>query len=203
MKSLAMLIEEHQGIEAMLTVSEAVAGRLDAGLETPRQMLRGLVEYFAGFANGCHDLKEETGLFPLLARHSYHAHDSIVGGLMAQHELARHYLSQIRAAITRCQRGNTDIREELAAVLRAYGVLEREHIHFENEHCFPLAATVLTAAEDRKLASQFAEMSRVLAASGEGQRYCQLQVEYQTILETWKNHVGANPATVVAPGTAT
>ena len=45
-------------------------------------MLRGLVDYCTSVASGWHDYREEHGLFPLLAEHSYHAHDSIVGGLL-------------------------------------------------------------------------------------------------------------------------
>ena len=63
---LDMLRDEHEVILRVLTALEGWLNQLEAGKPVRTETLRQAVQFFRGFADGCHHHKEEELLFPKL-----------------------------------------------------------------------------------------------------------------------------------------
>lgn len=185
MRFLDVLIDEHRGFSRMLDVLDAVAARLERGADVPAPMLVDVLEFFERFTDRHHD-REETLLFPLLARHGIGPDQTVVAALMSQHEAGRVYGSKMTQELRRLREGDVSASAALAADARAYTELIREHIRIEDEYFYKLADQVLTAAEHEALLQQFGGREGV-HANPERTRYLSMLEVYPAVVASWRS----------------
>jgi hemerythrin-like domain-containing protein len=164
LSSLEAMAAEHEHIGTMRGVLDAIATRFEAGRSVPQRLLDDLLEFFKEFVEAYHDIKEETALFPLLAQHGYNREASAVNALLVQHEIARAYVRELRAAADRVQAGDPQAGGDFAVTARAYVELLREHVRIEDTFVFPLAARLLSAADGHRLRARCEDLDRAHAA---------------------------------------
>ena len=184
MRFLDVLMDEHRGFSAMLDVLDAVAARLGRGHDVPVPMITDVLEFFERFADRHHD-REETLLFPLLARHGIGSDQTVVSALMAQHEAGRVYGSKMKQELRRLQQGDASAASALADDARAYTELIREHIRIEDEYFYKLADQVLTEAEHDAILKQYGG-AEGYQASPERARYLHMLEVYPAIVAGWR-----------------
>jgi len=185
MRFLELLMDEHRGFSAMLDVLDAVAGRLDRGSAVPMPMLVDVLDFFDRFADRHHD-KEETLLFPLLAKHGIGPDQTVVSVLMSQHEAGRVYGMKMRQELKRMQQGDPSAAAALVSDARGYTELIREHIRIEDEYFYKLADRVLTAAEHAALVEQFTASPGHRSAHPERERYLRMLEVYPAVVAGWR-----------------
>jgi hemerythrin-like domain-containing protein len=153
------LREEHRVILRAIELVEVAAGRLDAGRAFPAGWWEELLEWLRTFADRNHHAKEETYLFPALARAGVPAAGGPVGVMLEEHTEGRRLIRLMAESPVQGR----------AAAARRYVHLLRDHIDKENGVLFPLADAVLDPQAQLLVARAFeqVEAEQGLAASSE------------------------------------
>jgi hemerythrin-like domain-containing protein len=184
MRSVDLLIAEHELIKRMTAVIEAVADRLDRHQEVPTRLLGDVMDFSEHFTSNCHHAKEEHHLFPILAQHGMAADSSPIAALREQHEANHAYLREMHAALTHMRAGDPHAPRAFAASARDYVRMIREHIRIE-DHYFQEIAGVLTPDEDTMLIGRMAAIDRACARAADRPRYDSMLAEYEGLVTTW------------------
>ncbi len=96
--ALQQLTDEHALIDRGLDVLEGMAVRTVHGFPPNAEAVAALVDWFRGFADGCHHVKEEGVLYATLAESGLSRTSGPLGVALADHEEGRRLLGQIEQA---------------------------------------------------------------------------------------------------------
>ena len=118
--------------------------------------VRNLIHFFRTYADRYHHFKEEEILFPEMARKSALLDEGILREMFSHH-------AAFRERIASAER-HLDAKEYAAAQaeLEAYAGELTDHIAVENEEVFPMAESLLSAAELELIAFRFDDCDREL-----------------------------------------
>jgi len=158
--SCQLLRQEHDLIWQVVGAVEMLTAGMQGcrGVPTP---FSGAIDFFASFVDGCHEVKEEEGLLPVLAGYGVPAEDSVTG-LLAEHAEGRRLVGALRRLPAE------RLESEAVALVQAYLALLRRHMARENAVLFPYAERVLSPSDETRLARVFAEVEQ--RAMGPGGR---------------------------------
>ena len=154
-KAMEVLRKEHKVILKMLDVTDAVAGRLEAGEDMAPETLASLLEFFRLFADRCHHGKEEDLLFPRLQEKGMPRAGGPIAVMLAEHDQGRALIRQMAEAAAVYQVGKTEVAQRWAEAARGYTALLRGHIDKEDNVLFVMAERMLSPAEQNALAEDF------------------------------------------------
>lgn len=154
MKTLDVLTREHTWIGAMAACLEALVARAHADDQLPEPAYE-LLHLYESFADGRHQEKEETVLFPELLRGADEEDRRELGQLLADHGEERQHLSAMRSNLLGAVYGEPLCVRTFAAEARAY--LDRHRSHMAREHAtlFPMARRLLTPEADARVVAGF------------------------------------------------
>ncbi len=150
MNGVARLRAEHELIEPILGALEAVAERAEAGEPVPATAIRGAVDFFTTFVDRVHHAKEEEGLSPVLEARGLPEVMGPLETMRREHERGRVLLRGLRREL-----GTPRGASELAAALRSYVTLLREHFANENTVLFPRAERTMSEEDERRVQAAF------------------------------------------------
>ena len=153
--AIEQLKKEHEAIERMLKILEAVLKRLEAGEKTEPEHLSEIVDFFRVFADRCHHGKEEEIFFPALEQAGIPKEGGPIGVMLQEHDQMRAYMSGLAEAVIRHQAGKPEAREEIVKHASAYAAMLRKHIEKENQVLFKMAEIHLSPEEEKELAERF------------------------------------------------
>lgn len=156
--AVEQLKKEHETIEAMLKILEAVLKRLEVGEKTEPEHLSEIVDFFRVFADRCHHGKEEEIFFPALEMAGIPKEGGPIGVMLQEHDQMRAYMSGLAEAGGRYQAGEPEAREEVIRYASAYAAMLRKHIEKENQVLFKMAEIYLSPEEEKELAERFESM---------------------------------------------
>lgn len=165
------LNHEHRVIERVVEVLERATTRLEHNQRVPIEILTDAVEFITGFADGCHHFKEEDVLFPVMANKSPQIKTGPVKVLLAEHDVGRHFVAQLKSAIASLEAGQAEGAPAAAKALAGYTQLLRKHISKEDQIFFPLASALLTGEELEHIAEQFEEVEQEKMGPGAHERF--------------------------------
>lgn len=145
MKASEVLMNEHRTVERVLKVLNRAADRLDAGDDVPAALFEDSVDFLRNFAHKCHHGKEETALFPAMAKAGVPVEQGPIGVMLAEHEQGR-----------------------------GYAALLAQHIKKEDTILFPMADRVLSDATQQKLVAEFDRIESEHIGPGVHEHYHQM-----------------------------
>lgn len=177
------LVNEHTSICAMIGILANLCSRMERSEEVPSVHLKMVVDFLDGFAEGCHHRKEEYCLIPSLERAGIPRRGSLIGILLAEHDLGRKLLRGMKTALL--GRSIADPRADGAFIgeARVYASLLRSHITREDTVVFPMAEQRLSEKDKRGLALAFAEVES--EEVGE-----ELHEHYRAVIRNLQKHYG-------------
>ena len=152
-----VLLSEHEAIRALLTALEHQAERIRQEDLFSKDDLNDALSVLSDFADRCHTGKEETLLFPALARTSPQM-AALVKRLTEEHVEFREYVAGIRDLLPRSR--TKAIRRRIAGRLRTYARLHKEHMRIVDEDLLSLVATVLPKDERERIAKEFSHVEK-------------------------------------------
>lgn len=179
-KPTEILMDEHRVIELVLTALEALARR--PALESLEHWKKAL-DFIRRFADECHHFKEEKVLFPAMEEHGIPREGGPIGMMLLEHEEGRGYVRAMTSAVETLaapERGATS--DELGQNARAYIRLLREHIQKEDQILYPMAESVIPAAELPVLQARFAEHEAREMGAGTHERYLKIARDLATAM---------------------
>lgn len=165
------LVNEHSAINSMLQVLQAVCSRLESRSVVPSSDLLQIVDFFIGFADGCHHRKEELCLFPWLESVGVPREGGPIGVMLAEHELGRKHVRGMTAAIASIDAGADDAHRAFVSEARAYVNLLHFHILKENNILFPLAEARIPEEAKEELTREFERVEHEEVGPGPHEAY--------------------------------
>ena len=174
MKASEVLMNEHRAVERVLKVLDRSANQLDAGEAVPASLFEDSVDFLRNFADKCHHGKEETALFPALARAGVPVEQGPIGVMLAEHEQGRSYIRAMAEALEGYKRGDPAARSRLAESARGYAALLAQHIRKEDTVLFPIADRVLSDATQQDLVAEFDRIESEHIGPGVHEHYHQM-----------------------------
>ena len=148
---------EHRRIERVLEALDGLAARVEGGATIAAGVVVATIDFFRAFVDGCHHVKEEEGLLPVLATRGVDA--DVLAAVRAEHLRARELLRDLHerlasAADPTCGTG-------VGQTLRAYVTFQREHFTKE-EQLFDRAAVHLAPDDDVRIGRALEAVERRL-----------------------------------------
>ena len=182
MKSLDILIAEHDTIKfGMNLIAQAIA-KFDSGQSVPEEFPAWAAQFLRQFGDKCHHAKEEDLLFPLLKARGIPVEGGPIGCMLQEHDTGRDCVRRMREA------SESDPLDEntFVAAAKEFIPLLREHIDKENNILYQMAANVMTEADDAELTAQFSKVEKERSLEGMHER-CTAEIE------RWEGEMGPMP----------
>jgi hemerythrin-like domain-containing protein len=152
------LKKEHNAIETMLKILEAVTGKLKAGEKADAGHLGEIVDFFRGFADRCHHGKEETIFFPALEMAGIPKEGGPIGVMLHEHDRMRALMKGLVKGVERYRSGDAKAADAIVRNADEYAAMLRSHIEKENKVLFRMAEMHLSPEEEKELAERFEVM---------------------------------------------
>jgi len=160
MKATNELKEEHQGIELMLRILQALADKSGRAEQIQAEHLDGIMEFLSIFVDKCHHAKEEEFLFPALEAKGVQRDGGPIGVLLNEHEQGRKLVAKLKTAATRYASGDKTAAAGFQSIISDYVMLLTQHIAKENTILFPMADAKLDSNKDNELFEAFEQLER-------------------------------------------
>ncbi len=154
------LKSEHNEIERMLRILQAVSYGLGRGEEINTGHLDSMMEFFTIFVDKCHHGKEEEFLFPALEATGLPREGGPIGVMLHEHEEGRALVAKLRAAVTSIKSGDSAASKTFQSVTRDYVILLTQHIGKENNVLFRMADLKLDSAKAAALSESFEQLEK-------------------------------------------
>lgn len=154
----AMLEQEHQLIAKVVSATQVLAARIEAGQVVNKAILQEIVEFMRLFADQYHHGKEEKLLFPLLADNGVPIHGCPIGALTAEHVKGRAFVQGLADAISASSKNAAYARENIIENLRGIAGLYPEHIWKEDYLLFPMGKKILSTDQLNLLHGEFVKI---------------------------------------------
>jgi hemerythrin-like domain-containing protein len=180
---------DYAHIDTMLSVLEACLTRLTRRQYVDPQMLRGVLRFFRDFVQGCHQLKVEALVFPLLARKRTAVESEAIGLLRSQYQSGGALLDEIAPLITQLPDGRVDMARLMSSA-RRYINESRRHFLTERSLLEDLLPEGVAPDEDEALTSEFARLERNSIGPTAREWYTQMILDYRDIVSTWSHSPG-------------
>ncbi len=176
MRSIEILQSEHRVIERGLAVLEAMARRVQEGTSPPLEEAEALLGFFQVFADRCHHLKEEWGLFPHMDDEGVPCLGGPLGVMLCEHVRGRALRRQMREALPGLA-AEEGARQAFVQAVQEYVALMRQHIAKEEQVLFGMAQEVTSPPQDEALAQAFHRLEEEVVGQGMHERYHRLVEE--------------------------
>jgi hemerythrin-like domain-containing protein len=171
MKAIQELEMEHQGVELMLQIMHAVAGKMEGGEPGPEDPWEGILEFLTVFVDRCHHGKEEEFLFPALEAAGVRRDGGPIGVMLSEHLQGRSLVGELRRAVQRHASGEKAAAAAIRKRVDDYTALLTQHIAKENTVLFPMADTRLDAGQDAALVEAFERLERERIGAGKHEEF--------------------------------
>lgn len=174
MKATDELKKEHQGIELMLRVLQAIADKLGQGEHIGTEHLDGIMEFLSIFVDKFHHGKEEEFLFPALEAAGVPRDGGPIGVMLSEHEQGRKLVARLKNAVTSYTSGDKTATSAIKTVVDEYTSLLTQHIEKENSVLFALADVKLNTAQDNELFEAFERLEKDRIGAGKHEEFHEL-----------------------------
>ncbi len=181
MKATQELKNEHEGIEIMLRILEAVSGKLARDEQIPVDHLDGILEFLSVFVDKCHHGKEEEFLFPALEAAGIQRDGGPIGVMLHEHEQGRTLVSGFKAAAADYATGNKAASIGMRKHVDEYAALMTRHIAKENTVLFPMGDKMLETGKDVELFEAFEQLERERIGVGKHEAFHRLLDRLQNV----------------------
>lgn len=141
MKTIDILIQEHEEISLFVTRLEQECLALMQGKEVEENFFRAAIDFIREFADGNHHKKEEDILFDYMLNHlGPLAEKTVRHGMLVEHQMARYHVMMMENCLNSYLQQPDDLTKlHLLGEAMSYVNLLRSHIDKENNAVYPFA----------------------------------------------------------------
>ncbi len=155
MDLFSKLFAEHRLIGRVLDAFEAYLDAVDAaGTVNPHDFTR-FVTFFREYADLLHHEREESVLFPALARHGFAENRGPLAHVRGEHRTERELMTRLLRIATR--RDPWSQTQAISSIGRELVAFQRAHIAKENELLYPVAQREISPEGPALVARELAE----------------------------------------------
>ena len=171
MKAIAIILDEHRSLAAVLHGMLYLMRSIRDGKATPDFTLFGaMVYYIDAFPERFHHPKEENYLFRLL-RLRHPAAGSVLDQLHAEHQAGETKIRELELALKRYEHGGATCFDAFASAVESYAAFHWRHMRTEEDDVLPLAREHLTDGDWDEIDDAFAGNSDPMLGAKAGDEY--------------------------------
>ena len=163
-RPVATLVQEHRIIQQVLACLDKLTQQAEIGGTLDVDSARDAVDFFRRFADGCHHVKEEELLVPIMNAKGFSFQNGPLADMRREHQLGRDLLMEVENAVDEVARNEYDALTRFMQCSRQYLAVLHEHIDKEERCLFPLVEQVLSDGDQRTLAYSFNKLENEAAA---------------------------------------
>ncbi len=171
MSATDTLKEEHRLILRVLQCLSAAADQAENEPGLDVESIRKMLEFFRGFADGCHHEKEEAHFFPLARKRGVGCPPASIDSLLAEHQEGRDHIRIMAENLSAAGSGDREAKARFLQHARQYVQLLKDHIGKEYHCLFPTADTMLSTADQGALLKAFEELEQQERGAGTHERF--------------------------------
>ncbi len=171
MKATEELKNEHEGIQLMLRILDAVSIKMNTEEKIPTDHLDSILEFFTIFVDKCHHGKEEEFLFPAMEKAGVTRENGPIEVMLNEHNMGRSLMAKIAIAVTHYKSGDESATDEFGLATTEYVALLTRHIDKENNILFPMADMRLTPQQDDNLMESFEKLEHDRIGPGKHEEF--------------------------------
>ncbi len=161
MMPVAPLMIEHRLIQRMIAVMGKHIQTVPSVSAIDLSLIDQGVDFLRTYADRCHHGKEEDILFATLRNKKLTDHETqILQELVDEHVLARKTVKALAAAVHDARNGNSQVFDEIAAIVRRISDIYPPHIEKEDKHFFIPVMKYYTAKEQDEMLRQFKDFDQ-------------------------------------------
>lgn len=144
MKSIKIMVEEHENIRKMLKVIRKFSYRVMTNSEYDVDDLPRIIDFVRTYADKHHHGKEEDILFQTMNKEIEKlAKSGAITGMYIEHDMGRLYMANLEKALETFKNGNDEARLDIIANAISYTDLLDWHIEKENTAMYKFAENML------------------------------------------------------------
>jgi nucleotide-binding universal stress UspA family protein/hemerythrin-like domain-containing protein len=152
---LAIIIDEHRSIAAVIRGMERVVVAVREGAEPPFPLLRAMLHYIEAFPEALHHPKENTYLFERL-RARTREFDDTLAELERQHAEGHAVVARLAQALAAYEADPAGGLPDFSAAVDQFAATQWAHVNLENSVILPAARQHLTEDDWRVIGDAFA-----------------------------------------------
>ncbi len=168
MKSIEILVKEHEEISRLLDRLEDESVKILEGSEIDYEFFQNSIEFIRDFADKVHHMKEEEILFKYMTENlGLPAQKLINSGMLVEHQMGRHYVTELEKHLdTFKTQGDIKDKLQIISYTMSYVNLLRMHIEKENTVVYPfgeknLPKEVIELVEEETIKRQEEDKSEI------------------------------------------
>ncbi|MGO1468423.1 MAG: hemerythrin domain-containing protein [Tissierella sp.] len=163
MKSIEIMVNEHENIRRMLKVVRGLSYQVMTLGEFHIEDVDKIIDFIRTYADRHHHGKEEDILFKTMNEKIDRLRKAgSITGMYIEHDLGRLYMTDLEAAVKDYNEGSDEARLDIIANAIGYANLLERHIEKENMAMYRFAETMLED-EDKKYIEKEAEKIEIEA----------------------------------------
>ncbi len=162
--------EEHRLILRVLQCLSAAADQAEKEPGIDVGSIQKMLEFFRGFADGCHHAKEEAHFFPLARLRGVGCLPASIDSLLAEHQEGRDDIRGMEENLSEAGSGDRQAKARFLRHARQYVELLTNHIGKEDHCLFPTADRMLSTVDQGVLVRAFEEFEQQELGAGTHER---------------------------------
>jgi hemerythrin-like domain-containing protein len=168
-----ILMNEHRVIERVLDALEIATRALERGAAVRPGFFLEAADFIAGFADGCHHMKEEGVLFEAMVSAGMPPQGGPIAVMLMEHEQGRQFTRGLRDGVKKWEDGDVG-RRMVISNAKSYVALLRDHIMKEDEVLFPMAAQMIAPAQEAQVLRDYTRVAEAASCDLSTGRYIAL-----------------------------
>ncbi|HOT77934.1 MAG TPA: hemerythrin domain-containing protein [Candidatus Wallbacteria bacterium] len=171
MKATEILMEEHEAVLYVLSISEKICCKIESGAPFDLEHIGHIIDFLKTFVDKCHHGKEEDLLFPELEKVGIKKENGPIGVMLFEHTAGREYIKQLSEAFENYKKGQSGYSKEMVDAIRKYSELLIPHIQKENKVLYKMADMHLSKATDELLVAGFEKIEAIRIGAGKHEEF--------------------------------
>lgn len=177
LKSIEIMVEEHNNIKRMLKVVRSISYEIMTLGDYDLEDIPRIIDFIRNYADKHHHGKEEDILFDTMNKDiDKLAKSGAITGMYIEHDLGRVYMKNLENGLERFQDGQDDGRLDIIANGIAYSDLLHRHIEKEDTIMYKFAEDMLSQDSKSYIEDKCQEVEKEASEKG-------LQDKYLSLLE--------------------
>ncbi|WP_409227190.1 hemerythrin domain-containing protein [Gudongella sp. SC589] len=172
MKSIEIMVKEHENIRRMLKVLREVSYRIMTGGKYDLEDLPEMIDFVRNYADKLHHGKEEDILFEAMnAQIEKLAKSGAITGMYIEHDQGRLFIANLESGYKSFKEGDDRARLDIIGNAIAYTDLLDRHIEKENTALYKFAENMLPDEIKSKVDADCDQVENEATISGTQARY--------------------------------
>lgn len=181
MKTVDLLVKEHENIKRMLKVVRQLAIDVMNGAEVSYNDFELAIDFIRNYADDHHHNKEEEVFFDKIAEELGEPMASgPVQAMFSEHDLARLFIKNLEEALADVKAGDKERRVDVIANAVAYTDLLDRHIDKEDDTIYPYGEKNLAEESLAEVEAEMEQLEQKGTAAGVQDKYLEILDRLET-----------------------